>query len=377
MYGGTGAFFSVGSDGYLHTLNPSTGADLIPAVKFLPSNSRASALNVEGNTVYAATSGDCGGHPNALYAIDLGSAQKKVSSLPTNGHISGIAGTAIGNDGTVYVEVPFEQGATEGTHHRTVLALEPLTLAVKDSFSAEDEPNGSKNEEEAGVTPLVFSWKGKDLIVASGSHGRLFLLDSTSLGGPDHRQPLFATEPLANAAEVPGNGFREGFSSWLDSDTETRWVYASFWGPLQSSAKVPSANGEAAHGSVVAFKASEQNGQPTLTPAWVSPDLPSPAGTVTANGLVFALSTGEPTDEFKAKGKPAGIAEIEKASTHAVLYVLDGENGKQLYSSGNKVVSPSYRSGLAVANGRIYFGTHDNAVYSFGFSKMQPQLTEK
>ena len=45
MYQGTGAFFVVGSDGYMHALNPSTGADLIPAVKFLPSNSRASALN--------------------------------------------------------------------------------------------------------------------------------------------------------------------------------------------------------------------------------------------------------------------------------------------------------------------------------------------
>ena len=371
MYGGTGAFFAVGSDGYLHALNPSTGADLVPAVKFLPPNSRAGALNVDGNKIYAATSGNCGGHPNALYAVDLGSSDKKVSSLPTNSNLSGIAGTALGSDGTVYVEMPFEQGATDSTHHRAILALEPITLAVKDSFTTEDEPTVNKQVEETGITPLVFSWKGKDLIVAAGSKGRLYLLDSTSLGGPDHRQPLFVSAPIANAG-----GFRGGFSSWNDADSGTRWVYASFWGRL-GAAKFPATNGDAAHGSIVAFKVGVENGQSTLTPAWISADVPSPAATVTAGGLVFALSTGEPTLEVKAKGKPYSLAEIEKASTHATLYVLDGENGKQLYSSANQVAEPSYGSGLAIANGRIYFGANDNSIYSFGFSRMQPQLTDR
>jgi outer membrane protein assembly factor BamB len=372
MYRGTGAFFAVASDGYLHALNPSTGADLVPAVKFLPPNSRSSALNIDGNTVYAATSGNCGGHPNALYAVDLGSSDKKVSSLPTNSNVAGFAGTALGIDGTVYVEMPFEQGATGETHHRTILALEPLTLAVKDSFTAEDEPNANKKVEEAGITPLVFSWKGKDLIVAAGSKGRLYLLDSASLGGPDHRQPLFVTAPIAEAG-----AFQGGFSSWTDADTGTRWVYASFWGPLANSAKFPATNGDAAHGSVVAFKIGTDNGQPTLVPAWISADVPSPAPTITAGAMVFALSTGQPTLEVKAKGKPYSLAEIEKASTHATLYVLDGETGKQLYSSGNQVSAYSYGSGLAMANARIYFGASDNNIYSFGFSKMQPQLTDR
>jgi outer membrane protein assembly factor BamB len=356
----------------LHALNPSTGADLIPPVKFLPPNSRSSALNVDGNIVYAATAGDCGGNPNAIYAVDLGSANKKVSSLPTNGKISGAAGTALGSDGTVYVEVPFEQGATEAIHHRTILALESLTLAVKDSFTTEDEPNFKRNAEETGIIPLVFSAKGKDFIVAAGSKGRLYLLDSTSLGGADHRQPLFTTEPIAEAGEFYG-----GFSSWIDADAGTRWVYASFRGSPRASAKFPAINGDAAHGSIMAFKVGVENGQAMLVPAWISGDVPSPAATITAGGLVFALSTGEPTLEAKAKGKPYSLSEIEKASTHATLYVLDGENGKQLYSSGSQVQGSSYGSGLAIANGRIYFGAGDNAVYAFGFSKMQPQLTDK
>ena len=378
-FGSVGAFFSVSSDGKIHTLNPSTGADLIPPVKFLPPNGRVSALNVYGNTIYAATSGNCGGNPNALYAVDLGSTDKKVSSLPTaSSGVSGISGTAIGNDGTVYAQVPFELGQGERTYHQTILALEPLTLAVKDSFTTEDSPTFNKKTEIAGATPLVFSWKGKDLVVAAGENGRVYLLDSTALGGPDHHKPLFETEPIASAGEnYDGNGFRGGFSSWNDAATDTRWVYASVWGAAQAAAKFPLQNGDAPHGSIVAFKVTEQNGQPTLSPAWISADVPSPAPVVTSGGLVFALSTGQPMSDAKENGKPYTVDEIKKASSHATLYALDGENGKQLYSSGNAVTSPSFSSGLAVANARIYFATSDNTVYSFGFSKMEPQLTDK
>jgi outer membrane protein assembly factor BamB len=141
--------------------------------------------------------------------------------------------------------------------------------------------------------------------------------------------------------------------------------------------KFPLQNGDVANGSIVAFKLEEQNGQPVLSPAWISPNIPSPAATVSAAGLVFVLSTGEPTREAKPKGKMYSVAEIKKASTHAALYALDGESGKQLYSSGDAIGNPSYSSGLAVANGRIYFATSDNSMNAFGFSKMQPQLTDK
>jgi outer membrane protein assembly factor BamB len=206
----------------------------------------------------------------------------------------------------------------------------------------------------------------------------LSLLDSTSLGGSDHHKAMFATEPIASAdPDYAGYGFRAGFSSRNDVDTGTRWIYASLWGPPQASAKFPLQNGSPDHGSIVAFKVTEESGKAVLSPAWISPDVSSPAPTVTAGGMVFALSTGEPMRAAKAKGKPYKVSEIQKASTHATLYAFDGDSGKQLYSSGDGVVSTSYGSGLAIANGRIYFGASDNSVYSFGFSKMQPQLTDK
>ncbi|MGC2661676.1 MAG: hypothetical protein WA324_27280 [Bryobacteraceae bacterium] len=377
-FGRLGAFLAISSDGYLHILNTSTGEDRAPAVKLVPANADLSSVNVDNEVVYAATQDDCGGNSNALYAVDLSNEDAKVVSRATNG--SGFAGagaTAIGNDGTVYAQAPDGHDETAGALNDTVLAMDPKTLEVKDFFTPQGEPSQSKkNIPRPGVTPVVFSWKGKDMIVAAGRDGRLYLLNSASLGGGDHHQPLYQTDPIASPdVKYSGNGFWGTLASWEDIDSNTRWIYASLWGPPKASAKFPITNGDASHGSIVAFKVVEQDGKPMLAPAWNSPDIVTPAPVVTANGLVFALSTGESPREAKENGSPYSIADREKMATHATLYALDGETGKPLYSSGDAVATFTHGSGLAIANKRIYFTTHDNLAYSFGFDAEQPQLT--
>ncbi len=187
---------------------------------------------------------------------------------------------------------------------------------------------------------MVFDWKGKELLLAAGGDGSLYVLDVASLGGADHHQPLSKTSPV-------GNGFRGGFASWEDTATRTTWVYASL-------------GGSTPHGKIAAFTVQEQDGHPALVPAWSSREMVAPAPVVTANGLVFALATGD-----------------SKKTSHAVLYALDGATGKELYSSQNIVRSFSHNAGLAIANHRIYFTTHDNAVYCFGFFADQLQLIGK
>ena len=54
------------------------------------------------------------------------------------------------------------------------------------------------------------------------------------------------------------------------------------------------------------------------------------------------------------------------ASTHATLYALDAETGKELYSSGDQIASFAHFGGLSVANGRVYLGTFDSVLYCFG-----------
>ncbi|HVW84537.1 MAG TPA: hypothetical protein VHB50_07640 [Bryobacteraceae bacterium] len=288
----SGEYYAVGSDGRLHTLNTSTGADRVEPVRFLPPNSKVGAMNIADSAIYAATLDNCGGNPNTLYAIDLASDDKKVVTFAGN-----VAGTAVGTDGTIYTQT-----------HDAVFALAPKTLEVKDQF-----PLASS----AASVPVVFQWKGRDVIAAAGND-HVVLLDSKALHTP--------------ISQAPGV-FHGGFASWEDADSQTRWIYAI------------------TNKNVVGFKLDNDK----IEKVWTSPEMNEPAPVVTANGLVFALST-------------AG---------RATLHVLDGATGAELYSSGNIASTYTRNSGLAVANKRIYFTTHDNTVYCFGFLAEQPQLTGK
>jgi outer membrane protein assembly factor BamB len=155
-------------------------------------------------------------------------------------------------------------------------------------------------------------------------------------------------------------------ASWEDSQG-TRWVLTPFWGPVHPNFKVPVSYGPVIHGAVVAFKVEEKNGKFQLTPAWMSRDMDQAEPPVIANGVIYAFGSGENTDQAYAdRGLNDNSPERIRDSTHAVLYALDAQTGKELYSSGDQIKSFVHFGGLSVANGRVYLGTYDSILYSFG-----------
>jgi hypothetical protein len=329
--------WAVGQDGELQTLREQDGDNkATPAVKFLPENSRATDLNINGTEIYAATQNECGGNPNALYAIDVASPDKGVVSFPTNGHgFAGSAGVAVSTDGgTVYGLIPDGWGEAAGRYGNTVVALGARDLAVKDYFTpAGAAPMLKKDAASPGATPAVFQWGGKDVIVAGGGDGRIYLLDSASLGGSDHRTPLAESDVFAGANGA--QGIRNAFATWIDPAGKTRWIYASI------------ASG-AADGSIVAFKVENSGGEPRLVPAWRSRNVLAPAAPAVTNGLVFALATGQ-----------------GKKPKDAVLYALDSSTGREIWSSGQTATSYA-TGGLAVNASSVIFATHDSQIHAYG-----------
>ncbi len=347
---GGGAFvWAVGADGSLQTLRQQDGDNKSTApVKFLPANSRVSDLAVSNNVVYAATQAECGGNANALYAIDISTPDKKVTSFPTNGSgFAGSAGVAVSTDGaTVYGLIPDGQGAVAGKYNNTVVALDAKSLTVKDYFT----PSGAaaavkKGTEVPGATPAVFQWNGRDVIVAGGTDGRIYLLDSASVGGSDHHTPLAQSEVFAAADGV--NGIWNAFATWEDAgNANARWIYASISGA--SPLKFANSNGAAPTGSIVAFKVEDRGGKPALVAQWSSRDMVSPAAPAVTNGLVFALSTGQ-----------------GKTPKNAVLYALDSSTGKEIWSSGSTATSYA-TGGLAIDASIVLFATHDSQIHAYG-----------
>src|SRR4030095_2497240 len=95
-------------------------------------------------------------------------------------------------DGTVYAETGDGQyDPAANRYANAVIALTPKELKLKDWYAPNNAGWLYKCDLDMNVTPVVFPYNGRELLVGSGKEGRFFLLDSQSLGGADHRTPLF------------------------------------------------------------------------------------------------------------------------------------------------------------------------------------------
>ena len=152
-----------------------------------------------------------------------------------------------------------------------------------------------------------------------------------------------------------------------------QWVLTPFWGPPHSAFRAPLEYGPVTHGAVAAFKVEETAGKVQLVPAWMSRDMNQADPPVIANGIVFGYGSGEDAtqarDDTPLGAPPGSVPSRIQNSTHAVLYALDGQTGKELWSSGDQITSWNHYSGLTVANGRVYIGTYDGLEYCFGVGK--------
>ena len=175
---GAGPFLvcALSGDGMFHSMHLSNGADYGPAVKFLPPNANANGLIIIDNVAYVVTEGDCGGAANGVWALDLVSKQVRIWKA----NVAGIAGPAFGGDGTLYVAT-----GSGGESPNSLVELDPKTLSVKGWYKA--------GAQEFSSTPVVFEYKGKNLIAAATEDGRVHLLDGANLGGADHQPALYTT----------------------------------------------------------------------------------------------------------------------------------------------------------------------------------------
>jgi outer membrane protein assembly factor BamB len=364
--------YAISWDGRLRQLDAATGEDLAPAEPFLPPNGKPYALNLVNNVLYTTTAQGCGGNPNQFYAYDL--ATKKVGSFnPGSGGLWPRLGPSIGKDGTVYA------GSGDGDYYpeqqiygQAIIGVKQnpssKALELKDWYAPSNAFWLRKRDLDMNVTGPVFEYKGKEYTVQSSKECRVWLLDTSALGGEDHRTPVYRTPLVCNEeVQFASAGIWGALSTWEDTDG-TRWVLMPFWGPVHSKFKPPIEHGEVAQGAIAAFKVEEKLGKVQLTPAWLSRNMVQGEPAIVANGLVFGYGSGEDTTQATADlGLPYNTAVNRVAnSSHATLYVLDARTGEELWSSGDLITSFNHFSSLSVANGRVYIGTYDGKLYCFG-----------
>src|SRR6516165_5282801 len=366
--------YAVSWDGSLHQLNLADGEDVKPPAKYMPPNGKPYGLNLWNNVIYTHTAQGCGGNPNMVYTFDLGT-QKVGSWGPAGGGMWGRQGPAISSKGVMYT------GTGDGNFNPEIGAFgngivgikqNPETKAAElvDYYGPSNAAWLWKRDLDMQVTPAIFNLKGRELMVDAGKECRIYLLDTESIGGDDHRTPLYRTPLICNEdVNFASAGIWGSMATWEDFKG-TRWVLTPFWGPRHSAFKAPVEHGEVQHGAIAAFKVDEKNGKWQLTTAWISRDMNRAEPPVIANGVIFAYGSGEDTDQaYPDVGLDDVASRRIPGSTHATLYALDAETGKELWSSGDQIAAWNHWSGLSVANGRVYIGTFDGILYCFGIQK--------
>jgi hypothetical protein len=240
-------------------------------------------------------------------------------------------------------------------------------LELEDWFEPRNWSWMQKRDLDMQVTPAIFKFQGQELLAAGSKACRIYLLDTKAAGGEDHQTPLAETPLMCNEeVNFASAGIWGSLATWEDS-TGTRWILTPFWGPVHPNFTAPISYGAVTNGAIVALKVESNAGSFKLVPAWMSRDMDRAEPPAIANGIVFAYGSGENTEQaYPERGLFDYSPERIKNSTHAVLYALDAETGRELYSSGDQITSWVHFGGLSIANGRVYLATYDSTLYCFG-----------
>jgi outer membrane protein assembly factor BamB len=389
--------FLITSDGELRALNLSDGADRMAPVNMIETFARAWSLNLIDNIVYTTSGRGCGQLPpvagvkpavvpGTVSAMDVSDlAHPQLTRFYTSGTKYsgpwGRGGVTKGPDGSVITQTAdglYDPAA--GDFGESVLKLAPKATRLLDSFTPSNWQYLNTQDLDLGSASAdVFPFQNRMLIAVAGKEGVLYLLDAADLGGrPNHATPLYKSPQLGNdAAEGrnPGEGVWGAITSYETADHK-RFLYMPMWGPPSKNVPQFKSNaGPAPHGSIMAFQVVAEGDKVSLAPAWISRDMVVPDAPVVANGVLYAIQTGEQTIQSPAdvhgtqdeiNHNPLSARYRSTPINNLILYAFDAETGRQLYSSEKIITDWVHFSEPVVALGKVFVVTHDAHVYAFG-----------
>ena len=394
-----GVIYFTTSDGKLRGLSLVDGAEKLTPMPFVAPFSRNWSLNLVNDVVYTAAGRGCGGdgreaiEPGAVSAMDVSDpAHPQLSRFLTGrGRPAGPwgrGGPVAGPEGVYVQTADGNHDPAGGIFGNAVIAVQPKAYGLADSFTPPTWKNLNAKDLDLGSgSPVIFPFQNRTLLATSSKEGVLYLLDAKNLGGGmagDHARALYTSPRLGNEEEkYYGHGVWGSFSTWVDGQG-ARWLYVPMWGPpAKAGLQFPKSYGDAPHGSIMALQVVEKDGGVSLEPEWISRDLALPDNVAVANGVVYAVQTGEqPLQHFndpESHGRagpgqqpetPASLGKFRSTPiAPMVLYAFDASTGKQLYSSGKLLANWVHFNQPTVADGKVFLVSHDAHVYAFGLSR--------
>ena len=330
------------SDGKLRGFSLLDGEDRIPPTNFTDPFARNWSLNLIDGVIYSPTARGCLEYAVPLYGAGFeGSGPAPAGVLHQHRNNIRRVGARWPRPGTERhfspdCRRPLRSGLRQVRQYRG--GSDAKNFRLQDTFTPANWEYLNKTDLDLGSgNPVVFPFEKWTLAAVVGKESVIYLLDANNLGGADHHTPLYTSPRWGNdEAKLHDRGIW-GITTWQDPQGR-RWLYAPMLGPPAKDApKFQQSYGAADQGSTMAFEVrmDAATGKPTLVPMWMSREMHAPEPPTVANGVVYVLLSGKTSDESRGAIKaPAGV------DPNAVLYALDAETGRELYSS-NKLITAS------------------------------------
>jgi outer membrane protein assembly factor BamB len=396
------------SDGKLRGLSLSTGEERMTPTDFVTPFARNWSLNLIDDVIYSPTARGCGGAIANISAMDVSDpVNPRVSRLYTSGGRPagawGRGGVVRGAKGIIAQTADGLYDPAAGSFGETVMTLAPKELRIVDSFTPSNWKYLNARDLDLGSAgPVVFPFQRRTLVATIAKEAVMYVLDANALGGPDHSTPLYQSPRLGNDEEMLGGRGVWGSIATATDPQGRRFLYVPMWGPPSKSAPAFTFSyGDAPRGSIMAFEVTGEGDKVSVIPTWISRDMHVPDPPVVANGVVYAIQTGENTvqnpgpggdvrrDPVAPPANPPGpgagaggrgpadpVATALTAAklratpvTNLILYAFDAQTGKQLYSSEKIIPGWVHHSEPVVAAGKVFVVTWDAHVYAFGLKR--------
>jgi outer membrane protein assembly factor BamB len=380
-----GVLYFTTSDGMLRGASLGDGKPQLAPVQVLPPYARNWSLNLVGDEIYTTAARGCGGESaDSLPAGVVVAANVADPKHVTANHLyTGFGrpagpwnrgGTVLGPLGMYFTTADGRYDPAAGFFGESVLAIRAGDRGVADSFTPANWRYLNVHDLDMGAAgPLIFPFHGQAILATGSKESVEYLLDANELGGFDHKTPLYASPQLGNdPVKLGAYGIWGGGATWANPSGD-RYLYLPMWNaPSKKAPEFPHSNGDFSQGSIMAFRVIEKDRKPALEPAWISGMLQAPDMPAVADGVVFAVSTGEQTEQFSRQTPPGNLNRAKFRNTpvgHQVLYAFDAETGAQLYSSQDLLKDWGHFSQPVISNGEVFVVSHDGHLYAFGLKK--------
>ncbi len=391
--------WALAGDGRIWQIDPATGKDLAPPQKWYQyGNFKTYALNMTNGYVVTSTSQGCGGHINAFgfYNTRDGSTMQ---FAPIGGGMWGRRGVAVDSQGAAWIGTGgarFQpQGGIQGpgTLATSIVGVKPNpqtnTVDLVGAHSAYNSNWIFKRDLDISVSPSIFTYGGKEMMVYTHKTCRVHLVDLDAVrkaGAKALRETLDTSPLICNDRQLWDEKGAWGAITTAQDSAGKQWVFVPFWGeksrefhpPVVNTPAVPDArvwdNQLSRHGGVAAFTVDKNGSGFKLTPRWVSQDMTMGEAGVFANDIFWVYASGVSNRQqgreiawndyltpFGQQPHP-GL----DMGTHATIYALDAQTGKTLWNSEDLIKTWNHWNTMTLANGKVMLSTVDGVVYAFG-----------